>query len=265
MLYKELIQLGLSEKEAKVYLASLELGKATVQKIAEKSGVNRATTYFILESLLKLGLVSTYDQDKKTYFSAEPPELLINLLKKQEAEIHQKARNFENILPELRSVYNLAEDKPRVRFYEGKDGLFAIQQDFLQTNDRKIETVFSRDDVEEVFTQQEREEYLNKRLNKQLHCFAIYTRKGGSFLPDSVGQMMADAYYIPSDKYPISSDITIYDDKIAMASLRGKLSGVIIENKEIANTLRSIFYLALETAKTFRKKDSSSETDKTPS
>lgn len=256
MLYKELIQLGLSEKEAKVYLASLELGKATVQKIAEKSGVNRATTYFILESLLKLGLVSTYDQDKKTFFSAEPPELLINLLKKQEAEIHQKALNFEEILPELRSVYNLAEDKPRVRFYEGKDGLFAIQQDFLQTHDCQIETVFSRDDVENVFTPQERAEYLQKRLKKKLHAFAIYTQKRGPIVHDG-NDIMLDMYHIPADKFPISSDITIYGDKVAMASLRGKLSGVIIENKEIANTLRSIFYLALEAAKTFWKKDSS--------
>ena len=41
---KELQKIGLSEKEAKVYLAALELGQASVQNIARKAEVNRATT-----------------------------------------------------------------------------------------------------------------------------------------------------------------------------------------------------------------------------
>ena len=53
---QDLQQIGLTEKEAKVYLAALELGEKAVQVIAQKAGVNRATTYFILESLIEKGL-----------------------------------------------------------------------------------------------------------------------------------------------------------------------------------------------------------------
>lgn len=42
-LENKLKELGLADKEARVYLASLELGSDTVQNIAKKSGVNRAT------------------------------------------------------------------------------------------------------------------------------------------------------------------------------------------------------------------------------
>src|SRR4030066_232747 len=39
MITKDLEQLGLSEKEAKVYLAVLELGEVNIQKIAKKSTI----------------------------------------------------------------------------------------------------------------------------------------------------------------------------------------------------------------------------------
>ena len=74
MLEKDIEKLGLSEKEAKVYLASLELGPSPVQVISQKSKVNRATTYVVIDSLMAMGLMSTYDEGKKTFFTSESPE-----------------------------------------------------------------------------------------------------------------------------------------------------------------------------------------------
>jgi len=55
MLIQELQKLGLSDKESKVYLASLELGPAPIAAIAKQASVNRPTTYVIIESLIKKG------------------------------------------------------------------------------------------------------------------------------------------------------------------------------------------------------------------
>ena len=52
-LYQQLKQLGLEEKQAKIYLASLELGPDTAQNIAYKASLKRPTTYVILEELIK--------------------------------------------------------------------------------------------------------------------------------------------------------------------------------------------------------------------
>ena len=64
MFERELVEIGLNEKEAKVYLASLELGQSAVQGISSRSGVNRATTYFIIEGLTAKGLISSFHQGK---------------------------------------------------------------------------------------------------------------------------------------------------------------------------------------------------------
>jgi len=75
-LLRELEKLGLSDKEAAVYLASLELGPSPVQVISRKAEVNRATTYVMIEVLLQKGLMSTFDKGKKTMYTAEKPERL---------------------------------------------------------------------------------------------------------------------------------------------------------------------------------------------
>ena len=51
LLIKKLVNYGLSDKEARIYLALLELEAATVFEAARQSGVNRSSAYVVLESL----------------------------------------------------------------------------------------------------------------------------------------------------------------------------------------------------------------------
>ncbi len=80
MLDQQLRKIGLSDKEAKVYLAALELGKATVQEIAVKANVNRTTTYVAIEGLTEKELMSEYLENHKRFFIAEDPSKLDDIL-----------------------------------------------------------------------------------------------------------------------------------------------------------------------------------------
>ena len=245
-LTQELIQLGLTSKEAKIYLSALELGYETVQNIAKKANINRPTAYVVLSSLQKKGIVSTFQKGKKKYFVAESPDKLINLLQKQRQDIKQKEQDFSKLLPEFKALYNLSKEKPTVRFFEGKEGLQAMREEFLKTTDKKIEAFYCIDDLQKVFTEKENNEFTERRTKKKIKTMAIYTSiKGPIMRPRALGKRR----FIPFNKFPVTADITIYNDKVAIASLKGKLSGVIIENKEIANTMRSLFYLAWQAAK----------------
>ncbi len=55
---KLLINLGLTETEARVYLAGITLGPATVSSIAQKANVKRTTVYPAIRTLKKKGLMS---------------------------------------------------------------------------------------------------------------------------------------------------------------------------------------------------------------
>ena len=90
MLERDLQEIGLNEKEAKVYLAALELGQSVVQDIAKKAGVNRATTYFVIEGLMKMGLMSSFHKGKKQYFVAADPDRLIRVVEQEKGSIERK-------------------------------------------------------------------------------------------------------------------------------------------------------------------------------
>ncbi len=242
----------MSEKEAKVYLASLELGPATATQISQKAGVNRATTYVQIESLMKGGLVSTFEKNKTTLFAAESPEALKRALERREERMRRGLQALDELLPDLLRVYEYAEEKPKVRFFEGKDGLKAMQEDFLKTKDKQFEEVYSADDLRNVFSDEELEKSILMRKQKGIKARAIYVRKEGKIQKTPLPHL-TEMRIVPFERFPIHSDILIYDHKVAMISLKGKLVGVIIHHEGIAETARSIFNLAWEAAEKYDK------------
>lgn len=246
---EELQKLGLSEKEAKVYLAALELGPSSVQEIARKAGLSRATVYFQIENLIKEGLMSSFLRKKKRYFSAESPEKLLRFLEIEERKIKEKREEFKKIFPELQTIFSLAEEKPKVRFFEGKEGLKSIQEDILKSKPKSLEEFIPLDDSYRIFPPHKRDhrELMAKKM-KNVPIRVIYTSQKG-FKPKKSSK--TQIRFIPSEKLPFHTEIVIYGNKTAFCVHKGKLLGVIIESKEISDSLRSIFNLAWQAAKKY--------------
>jgi HTH-type transcriptional regulator, sugar sensing transcriptional regulator len=250
--YRELSNLGLSEKEAKVYLAALELGKSPVQKISQKAGVNRATTYVIIEGMMKKGLMSSYHEDKKQFFFAEAPEKLKILFKDQELALKRKEEYLEKLLPELKAINISKEDRPTVRYFEGKEGLRAMSEEFILTkHNEPAKMIYSVDLLSDVFSADEKAMMRNRRLAKKIQVRSLVNDEQGKHDPNSD---LTKHIKIPFSKYPVFSDIALFGDKVRIATQKGNLLGMIIENKEIADTLKTLFDLAWESAKNISKK-----------
>jgi len=238
--YRELANLGLSEKEAKVYLASLELGKSPVQKIAQKAGVNRATTYVIIEGMMKKGLMSSYTEGKKQFFFAEAPEKLKILFKDQELELKRKEEYLEKLLPGLKALNIEKEGRPTVRYFEGKEGLRAMAHELsdIQKGDT-MKIIYSRDLISKIFSDEELIEMARKRV--------VRNAKAEVIVNDDLGKLKnidADYFKISSKEFPISCDIAFFKNKVRIATLREPLFGIIIENKNVSETLKVLFDLA---------------------
>lgn len=249
MLEQELISIGLNEKEAKIYLSSLELGQSTVQSIAVKAAINRATTYFVIDGLMQKGLVSSFHKGKKQYFIAADPESLLEILEQEKEGVEKKQENLKKFLPQLRSINNKQKKGPIVRYYEGKEGIAAMVDEFFNTEKVSVDMIYSVDAVNKVFTEKDRARWREKRVKKDIDTKVIYTFKEGelSNLPKS------KSIKIPFEKFPITCDIAIYNDKIRLASLGDRLSGIIIEDKELAESLKAVFGLAWEAAEKYKK------------
>lgn len=239
----QLIKFGLSEKEAKVYLAALELGAETAQRIARKAGVNRATTYVILQGLMKKGLTSTFTKGKKTFFSAEPPEQLDHLLRKQEEDIFEQRRDLEKIIPELRALYNRAEGKPKVRFFEGEEGVHALIGEFFRKlpKESTLYAILALDELLRAFPTYF--DFQTGALERQkIHQKILYSHPDGEQeLPNG----HSEAIWIHPDRAPFAASVLIspHQHRIAILSFEHGTSGVLIDNAAFSQTLLTLFQM----------------------
>ncbi len=250
MLEKELLGLGLNEKEVKVYLSSLELGQSTVQQVAQKAAVNRATAYFIIDALMQRGLMSSFYKGKKQYFIAADPERLLEILEQEKENIEKKKETLQKLLPQLQSLNNKQKDKPVVKYYEGKEGVKTMVGEVLKDSHDLVYMAYSVDNIMNFFTDEDRGKWAKTRDVKQIKSKVIYTYEDGE-LP---ALDYADRIKVPLKEYDITCDVAVYGDKVRIASLDNRLVGIIIEDKEIAKTMGAILKLAFEGAIKYRKK-----------
>jgi HTH-type transcriptional regulator, sugar sensing transcriptional regulator len=76
-----LTDIGLSENQARVYIASRVLGPAKATEISRAAGVKRTTVYPVIESLERLGLMHLRMRGFKRHYAAENPDRLDALVK----------------------------------------------------------------------------------------------------------------------------------------------------------------------------------------
>ena len=115
-LSKILTDLGLSEHEALVYIASLSLGPTTILKLSEASEVKRTTVYSVVEALQHKGLMSIEVRGFKQLYVAENPEKL-------EAMIQAKRAELKSSMPEFQALFNLKGGESFIRYYEGLEAV----------------------------------------------------------------------------------------------------------------------------------------------
>lgn len=243
----ELKKIGLSENEARVYLALLELGSETAQEVAKKAGVKRATTYVQLDALMKMGLVTSFEKEKKTFFRAEDPEHLIKIAEREKKLARERESALEEILPGLGKLYLSSGERPRVRFFEGVEGLKTMNSEFLKSGAKEVYAALSLDDLTKLFPSAAAE-LAPKRVRLVIQSKLIYTTSKGASLKASDKEMLRESRFVPPAKFPFSCDLSIYGHSVSISALREKPMGVIIESKEMADSMRAVFLLAWEAA-----------------
>lgn len=241
-LRKTLIEIGLRDVEAKIYLAALELDEGTAAQIAKKAKIKRPSAYVILKDLIKKGFVSSYSRKKVTRFIALNPSRLTEM-------IEERTQKLRDALPELKALYKPKEGiRPRVQFYEGKKGLIEIMEDTLKVPNKEL-LGYANIDLAWNALADYYPEYIRKKNEQNITPRAIFldSQLARRFKETSRTEKRI-ARLVSGKDYPISNEINIYDDKIFIISHK-EMVGVIIESEEIANTQRAIFELAWERAK----------------
>jgi len=231
-------QLGFSEKEIKVYLALLKNGPSSVRVLAQASGINRGTTYDILKSLKENRLVSYYHKDTKQFFVSEDPSALNKTLEQRIENLKEVKQNLIHIIPELKSLFNEAGDKPVVKYYEGFNGVKVVLSDVLETTEHSAEKlyyVFSSADIRE-YLYKDFPNFTKERIRKKIKVRAIGLGHKGTVAELSEKKSL-------NAKKSSPTYILIYPGKVAMISVNSAKQplALIIEDDALFITQKQLF------------------------
>lgn len=222
---------GLTEKQAKVYLACLELGSASVQQISRQANVPRTTCYELLEQLRGQGLVATFKKKKFQHYSAEDPQKAIAL-------VHSKVKLLEQAFPQLRALYGAAKHRPAVRFYQGTQGMKMILEEVL-AEARQLRSFGSADDL--FATLDFYPEFVKRRVKKKIAVQAIARESAKARERQRLGPKELREIRIIPASYEHHGLIFAWGSKVAMFSFRKDLAALIIESEELARVQTAMF------------------------
>jgi sugar-specific transcriptional regulator TrmB len=131
---QELLKLGFSTNQARVYLALLELGQSRVGPIIAKSKLPRQTVYNTLSELEEKELIfSVIKSGRKNFQTKDPQQLLENIRTQEEI--------VEKILPQLISKRDTSKNISDIKVYEGLDGFKTVHMTNIR-NTKKNSTVY---------------------------------------------------------------------------------------------------------------------------
>lgn len=247
-----LIKLGLTDKEARVYRAALELGPGSAQKVATAAGVNRPTAYVLLENLIRRGLMSSVEESGKRLFVAEDPGALANLYREQAVRLSEVEAEVGELVPELRAITPRG-DRPRVRLFEGWHGLETMRQELLKMKKIEFCTIVGEEYRKNVPDNLRRIQ-LERFVGRGVKAKVIFSAREHIPLLEPL-RLTFERYGVPPDKYPVPGELAVFGDKVALLSYKKEPVGVIVEHAGLAQVVRTLFQLAFERSRSFKRLD----------
>lgn len=222
----KLARLGISGNLYKVYRASIELGEVTVSDLAAAAGLPRTTTYDVVERLEEEGLLRIEGSGRKRVVVPHDPSVLLEYVAARRAMVTE-------MMPELRSLYNQAKGKPRIRFYEGADGIRTVLWDNLAVG-LPLRATFSMSELREVPGLEEINHYRSARIAKGVGMRVIRSRHRDTddIWPDSEAELR-ELRWAP-EGMNVAMTTFIYGDNVALISSKRENYGLIIESEEFA-------------------------------
>jgi len=226
-------QAGFSPKESKVYLASLELGPASISQIAKRARLKRPTVYLVMNDLMKRDLIIKIPQGKRLLYHVENPERITTNLRERLVEL-------EKAVPGLVALYQNPPQKAKVRFYEGREEIKKLFWEAATSGSKNFICCFSHESYSHLLTKKENEDLYNFLEKKKAKIDDIIenTPGGREYAREKTRRDIGQTKFLPKS-FPLKTDCFLWENKVALISYPSQ-SAVLIQDRDIADTQRNL-------------------------
>jgi HTH-type transcriptional regulator, sugar sensing transcriptional regulator len=243
MFKKVLLQADLTPSQAEILEFLYQHKEAKASEIAKSIKRSRAIVYKEAEELAKLGIIEIKERPGKvTVYTAGHPSTLEKLIENKENQIKKDRELLTNYLPDMISSYNLINNKPGIRYYEGVDGLKKIYNEILEDGKDFFMVRSAYEPVYKTEMMPIIKDFISKRVEKNINVKAITpidqisdTTKDKDWLMERIP--------VPKEMYNAPVEIDVFGNKIAFLSFGHELIGIVIESDQIAQSLKQLLLL----------------------
>jgi len=236
----ELIRLGLTNNEAKVYLALLESGSTNAGAIIKKTKLHRNIVYDNLDRLIEKGLVSFVIIKNIKHFEATSSKELKEYVERKKEEALNEEKIVNQLLPQIEKIRTSVEKKQEATIFKGKKGLKAVLEQITEAKGELL--VFGTGwGMRETAGSYYEQWHLKLRENRIKARILLPENRKGIFLKPFV------AKYLP-EKDMIPSSIAIYDDKVLNVVWGEEPIAVLFTSEKIRDSYKRYFELLWKVA-----------------
>ncbi len=238
------LSLGLSLKEAQLYDLLLQRGEMAARDVELETGFKK-NTYVLIKSLERKGMIVRLEREHRVYYQPSSPQNLGYMANKQIKSAQRHAAILAEMLPELTAKYSESVDRPVVRYVEGAEGIKELYHTVYNQDIPASYGCLDLEKEEKAVPELMNESLIPNRVKRGSKAYAVLSDSASARDVSSRDiEELRESILVDSKEYPLPAEVSVYGDKVALLSFKkGNMTGVLIENKEIAQSLESIYRL----------------------
>lgn len=233
-------KIGLTNAEIQVYTTLLKLGEAKVGEIIKLVQVSASNVHDACEKLIQKGIISYILKNNiKHYFPVEPENLNL-IIEKQEEELKNKKTELNKILPEIKAIKKIVEQKQNAEVFLGILGIKSAFKKLFEHEFRGQEYIFfykydelNVEIVHTFFTKMDIEDYY-----KNLPTKGLFSLDYKNLFNERKNKNKIKAKFT---NHPIPSSVNIYGDKTLIIAWSDNPIAFLIQSKEVTQTYEELF------------------------
>lgn len=238
MYEKHLVDAGLTQNEAKVYLALLKMGKSSSGKLVKEAAIAGGKIYETLYKLVNKGLVEVIIENGVKKFIAADAQSLLLYMEERKNKVVRETNKLAEIVPELQKLQELQESPENVYLIKGIRGIKPLVYKVLSEGKEEAKIMgvrSSKNTTFNIFWQHWHKERV--RLGKKARM--LFTDRNTPYWEFFTQLNLTKIKSTPSRISP--SAIMVMDDHSCIFSYDEEFTCIYIRSSSIAKSFTSFF------------------------
>ncbi len=232
---------GLTESQAKGYLALIEHGTLSPTELADKTGESRTNGYMICDKLEKLGLAAK-KEGKKALYSPTHPSALEALAERRRKAVQRNEQEVKQNVGTLIDYFYRFNSTPGIEFDYGGEGIEKIRARTLQKGQ---ELLFVRSAADSQYDHEKLSTFINDRVKAGISAQSIASEHHSTTSShEKLNKWLLNRTLVPETMYSAPVEIDIFGDTVAFIDFENDGMSTMITSANIAEAMRQLFLIA---------------------